>query len=168
MGTAILLGGPESSGNRLLLRFLVRNGFEDVSNSETGIDHILSERVVWLHSFPHGGNWPDVEKISTVLRNFGFSVVALIPIRDMWPTCQSQLSVPHVSSLEEAVHRIRIAHLKLFTEYHRLQIPYIPITYCSLLVHGWKVVVKSLELLHIKLDVVYEEEIVDQNAKWYQ
>lgn len=143
----LLVAGPESSGTKQVAYVLKTCGAE-----------------VTHRSYPHGGGprpdvfwWPADQYIAD-------SDAIVFVSRDLYATCQSQIQVGHVDTVEKALANIRTAHFRIADQAFRYSKPIYYVTLESLQNPG------AVEGLCLLLGLEYNymhEPVADPNAKYY-
>lgn len=171
---AYLVFGPESSGNRFVVRLLTAAGCIGDGCPEQRLDdqefrkETAKERrsIAWYRSLPHGGKWADVPAKVRELRGYGYDVRALVMCREWYCTVRSQLHVGHVRTEQEAFENLQRAYPFIFGHLSTLRVSYVMVPYASLVYGGPRAVRVLFDLLGLPAPVEYEAP-VDANNKWY-
>lgn len=133
---AVIISGPESSGNKVLRNILVDSGFSDVSEctyiKDVALNFIGDSKVVWLRSAPHAREFPDYSLMATILRNKGYQVFCLVPLRDWHFTIESQIDRSHVSSIQESLRNLIRCYCQIFQSLALANIRFAPVLYPDL------------------------------------
>ena len=170
---AVIVVGPESSGNRLMTKLLVLSGCDGDGEQEQRFDEYVPEaadrNIVWLMSVPLGSiQRPDLNYRAKSLQDKGYEVSAIVMARDWFPTHRSQMFFMKIEHFE-AVERIRRAYLHIFRQLDICCVPFVMATYESLLMNKektMKMILDMLELPHGDIDKA-GEIIFDANEKYY-
>jgi hypothetical protein len=111
---AFLVTGAESTGTRLVTRILIGGGCIGDGDHEQRWDSALptSEPLVVIRrSLPHGGAWPDLERLLRTLEEREYSTYGVITTRDWATVVRSQLrDHQHATSADEAIAHMRTAY----------------------------------------------------------
>ena len=144
-----IVAGPESSGNRLVARLLVKAGcWGDGStvqrldapvrdgNVETICGLVgVAENLVLVRSFPHAKKWINLKDVADLFRDGGFEPFLVITRRN-WPcTVLSQMSAGHVKTGGEAFANIANAERRLAIEVKRVRCKHMVMDYDFLVSH---------------------------------
>ena len=116
MTTCYLVVGPESAGNRMLAACLIAAGGrgEATARGDGGYNNCLPEgedRAVVIRSFPHGGEWPSLDRILDQLLAHYDQVTVLVTVRHPVALWRSQANRGHVASTPEAHDNSRQAYV---------------------------------------------------------
>jgi len=165
--TAFLVLGPESSGTRLVTRLLVAAGCAgtDAHHQWWDREAPTAERIVWRRSVPHGGRWPDVERMVWDLREAGYAVRAVVTTRDWFPAAMSQ-NGQHVRSLEQAYANLKRALPIILAHLQEAGVDYELVSYEGLVARPRQMVAWLTGRLGLPMPGQIEE-IVDGNEKWW-
>lgn len=135
---AYLVLGPESSGTRMMTKLLIAAGCIGDGDHEQRWDEHLPEGetpIVWRRSLPHGGEWPSLDLMTHRLRERSYRVHAVVMARDWTAVARSQQE--HWGhTWETALHNIRTAYPYIFSSLLKFQVPYVMVSYESLVQHG--------------------------------
>lgn len=135
---AYLVLGPESSGTRMMTRLLMESGCVGDGDHEQRWDTGLptgQTPIVWRRSLPHGGEWPSIDLMTHRLREQGYTVYAIVMMRDWTAVAHSQIE--HWGhTWETALDNIRTAYPYIFSSLLKFQVPYVMVSYESLVQHG--------------------------------
>lgn len=106
-GTAFIVFGPESSGTRMLTRFLIGCGCLGQGDHQQVLDYENPPRdanlVVWRRSIPHEYmNHPNILGMAKLMKKLGYNVVLVPIIRDPETTMKSQVENNHVKNMVSA------------------------------------------------------------------
>lgn len=133
---AIIVSGPESSGNKVLRNIFIDSGFIDVSEcayiKDVQLDFIGESKIVWLRSAPHARQFPDYILMADILRNKGYQVYCLVPLRDWHFTIESQLDRQHTTSIQESLRNLIRCYCQIFNSLVLANIRFAPILYPDL------------------------------------
>lgn len=144
----ILQVGPESSGGKLLGKWMADNGIH-----------------VTRYSFPYGygshRGWP-TEKVADWLEQNPEGPV-VVTMRGTMFAARSQVAVPHVHSQERALQNIREAYVRIFRLLEDR--PYYPLVY-EAVVHYPETVTAGLSE-YLGVTVNPPRGMYDANEKWY-
>ena len=168
---AVLVYGPESSGNRLLARLLVAAGcigdgghFQRwETQPPTG-----ESPIVWLRSLPLGTahDWPDIAPQIALLRQLGYAVRLLSMRRDWHFTALSQVHNGHVVDYQAGLRNIRRAE-RLITRASQ-DVPWWSISYEALVAHPLPVLNAALRFMGLAelTELPAGDAIFDGNYKY--
>jgi hypothetical protein len=135
---AYLVLGPESSGTRMMTQLLMAAGCVGDGDHEQRWDDALptvETPIVWRRSLPHGGEWPSIDLMTHRLRERGYTVCAVVMTRDWTAVARSQME--HWGHTREtALSNIRTAYPYIFSSLLKFQVPYVMVSYESLVQHG--------------------------------
>ncbi len=135
---AIIVVGPEASGNRYLVRVLMHHGFYGTGDYETPFDHNICDiklepkggvklypypRIVFHRSFPHGGKMPMLDKIKAELKKHEYNIFIFVMHRNYAAVLQSQLK-RHVKTVVEGVANIEAAYRRIYLNLLHEKLPY--------------------------------------------
>jgi hypothetical protein len=138
MMNAYLVLGPESSGTRMMTRLLMAAGCIGDGEHEQRWDTAQPDGetpIVWRKSLPHGGEWPSLDLMTHRLRERGYTVYALVMARDWTAVARSQQE--HWGhTWETALDNLRTAYPYIFSSLLKFQVPYVMVSYESLVQHG--------------------------------
>jgi len=172
---AILCLGPESTGTRVMCRHFNSAGFygkESGNYFDRGLPKD-KDRIVWHRTYPLDGmniqarRWVPVDQMVKPLRKAGFEDIrAVVNTRDWHSTICSQLRVGHTQSYEQSWARLQVAYPMIFKGLQSYAIPFVVITYESLLLHGKDVLDYMFKMLDIEPPKQIEK-IKNGNAKYY-
>lgn len=132
---AVLVLGGEGTGTRVVTRLLLAAGYagDDGHVQRWDAEPPTTEPlVVWRRSCPHGGEWPDVGQLVTMLAERGYSVTACVTTRDWTATARSQVAAGHVGTPGAALEHLRHAYAALPVALYAAQVPYVLASYESL------------------------------------
>jgi hypothetical protein len=138
MTKAIYIIGPESSGNRLMLRLMLAAGCrgelrDDNSQPfDNGFPSDNGEPIAYLRTVPHAQKVHDPKDDILKLRKLGYDVMAIVMVRDWYPMCRSQVTTKHVTTLFEAEQRSMGALGLIFHALHVSNTPFVVVTYSGL------------------------------------
>lgn len=114
---ALLVFGPESAGNHLLMQCLIDAGCEgdadDVQRWDTQDPD--APLIVWGKSVPSNGEWPDIRRMAARLWRLGYEIQAVVITRNWHATIQSQLRHGRVGDEGAALANLRRAYSHIFT-----------------------------------------------------
>lgn len=160
-----LVLGPESSGTRMMTEILIAAGCDGDAGHEQRWDteSPTSDRIVWRRSAPHGGGWPNIDGMVWELRRLGYSVFAIVLNRD-WTAMAKSQGESWGHTFESAIRNIRSAYPHIFSDLRIKNVPYICVSYESLIQRGPQVLSPLFEILG-GLDVP-EFTVYDGNSKW--
>ncbi len=135
---AYLVLGPESSGTRMMTRLLLAAGCIGDGGHEQRWDERLPDGetpIVWRRSLPHGGDWPSIDLMTHRLRERGHRVHGVVMARDWTAVVRSQRE--HWGhTWETALDNLRTAYPYIFASLLKFQVPYVMVSYESLVQHG--------------------------------
>lgn len=135
---ALLVLGPESSGNRFLTRLLVAAGCQGVGAHVQPWDThppTTESPIVWLRSMPHAHDWDYLDDMVRYLRREWYGIYAVLIARS-FPFCQqSQVVNGHTTALMEATMQTEWAWKHLVADLDRLTVPFVVLTYEGLVQH---------------------------------
>ena len=161
MKQAYVVAGPESSGNRLLAALLVRAGCIGSGSMAQPFELPTYESPsVIVRSFPHGNDWPDLRDVYHALRDRGYMVRVLIPVRDPWCVVQSQHSRQHHPP-ELALANVRRTYADIFAQLGQLNVWWLLVPYEAMVLHPVQAVRRLLELLGLPTDNLGSPIIVE-------
>lgn len=109
---AILVLGPESSGNKLLGRCMIACGCEGDGGYTQRWEEtppVDQTPIVWTRSQPLGGLWPDAGEWIRGLRDRGYYAHVLVPVRNREACVGSQVERNHAGCAEQASANINRA-----------------------------------------------------------
>lgn len=140
---AYIVVGPESSGNRYLVRFLCAAGCAGRGEQDQPFDGPapgyrfvpptdVTGPIAFYRSFPHGGLWPDLSAMATTARRAGFLVTVLVMVRDPAVVEMSQVRDGHVITAESALVRVQEAYRAIFDGLSRSGSEFVVVPYQSL------------------------------------
>jgi hypothetical protein len=145
---AFLVLGPESSGNHFVTDILVNAGCKGDSGHrgtwEAGAENAVPQPwdnelprdgttpIVWRRSVPHGGDWVDIKGMVGNLRKLGYTVVAVVIVRNMFATIRSQIRRRMHNTEGEIRVNFRRALVRIFTELEKEGVPFVLQTYEAL------------------------------------
>lgn len=166
MKRAYFVLGPESTGTRLLTEILIDVGCVGDVGHDQRHDKIppTDDMIVWRRSFPHSGQWPRVGEMINQVSSLGYKSYAVVTIRDMTATIDSQMAT-WGRTKEEAIDSIRTAYVFIFECLARFHVPYIIVSYESLV--QWKEVALKELFPIIGLDPPEKVNVYDANKKWF-
>lgn len=148
-----------------MTRLLIEAGCIGEDGASQRWDTLLPKNespIVWRRSFPHGGRWPDVAEM--VQKLDGYIVRAVVMVRDWHPAGQSQKTVGHVPTVEQAVENLRRAALDIPRQCHEAGVPFVQVTYAGLVARP-DVVLEWL-MAYLGLSVP-DHDIYDGDEKWW-
>jgi hypothetical protein len=173
MKRAYLVLGPESTGTRLATSILIAGGCygsaehqQDFDTKEFG----NLDPVVWRRSVPHGG---ESLRIDTLLARCGDrKVFAVVTTRDWTCTIRSKVAaykkVGVAVASKAANKELKEAYMSIFTDLDKFDIPFVVLSYESLVMHTNKVQHSLLTSIGLDIPVNYVA-VTDQNKKhWYR
>jgi hypothetical protein len=151
---AFVVVGPESSGNRFMVRLLVASGCQD---------NDTKDKLAFHRSFPHGKNWPDLNTIIKDLRTANYNPKLLIMVREGYANGLSQISQNHVRNIQDAEKHYKDAYRSIFRSVVEMDADFLVVPYSSL---GRR---RFLEWLfgQLKLTVPDEKIFVDADNKYH-
>lgn len=119
MTTCYLIVGPESAGNRVLAACLIAGGAQGDTTARTaapGSSELPEgeDRAVVIRSFPHGGEWPDMDLLLFRLMRCYDLVTVLVTVRHPVALWRSQVARGHVGTTAEAHDHSRHAWVRIF------------------------------------------------------
>ena len=138
---AFVVVGPESSGNRFMVRLLIEAGCNGISGHKQSMDGPESSVIfpkeaylpIALHrSIPHGNYRPALPSIINAAQESGFDVTFLVMIREEYANILSQISQHHVNTLREAQDNYKSAYLDIFQCIIEKRVDFILVPYSSL------------------------------------
>ena len=144
-----IVAGPESSGNRLVARLLVKAGCWGDGSTVQRLDTLAqdadpeaineltgeAQNLVLVRSFPHAKKWINLKDVADLFRNGGFEPFLVITRRN-WPcTVLSQLNAGHVKTGGEAFANIANAERRLAIEVKRAKCKRMVMDYDFLVSH---------------------------------
>jgi len=171
---AILCLGAESTGTRMMCRQFNRAGYYGKESGNYFDSHLPIDkpRLVWHRTYPMDGmntnvrRWVEIPKMVKPLRKAEFDVRAVVCTRDWHSIIKSQMRVGHTSSYKESWARLQTAYPMMFDGLKTCNVPFVVVTYESLLIHGKPVLDHMFEMLEIEPpDEI--EPIKDGNSKYY-
>jgi hypothetical protein len=115
---AILVFGPESAGNHLLVRCLIAAGCAGDADSIQRWDSQDPDAplIVWGRSIPSNGHWPSIRQMQRRMQRLDYSCRAVVITRNWGVTLLSQVGHGRVSNLDAALTNIRWAYTHIFEE----------------------------------------------------
>lgn len=137
---AVIVCGPESSGNRLLTSLLVQAGCKGCGHTSQPFDgpgfslalpKDLPKKLVYFRSLPHGGVWIDLAADIGKLRSAGYNVSVLVTCRDQRAQELSQQQT-HERTASEYRANYRKAYLHAFSAIIATEAEYLMVPYSSL------------------------------------
>jgi hypothetical protein len=140
MRTAVIICGPESSGNKFLTSLLVEAGCVGRATPDQPFDGpgyslalpaALPEKMAYFRSLPHGGTWPDLASDIVRLREAGYATWLLVLVRDQEVVESSQMG-KHVNFIEDCRRHIGRAYRRAFAAVLETGTDYLVVTYSSL------------------------------------
>lgn len=163
---AILLFGPESAGNHVVMRALIRAGCEGDAEDVQRWDSLdpSAPLVAWGKSVPSAEQWPDIAGMVKRLRGLGYYVQALVISRNWNATVQSQLRRKRTEDFECVLGNVRSAYMHIFGGLASTDTPYVMCHYDYLVASPnteLRFVCKALGLT-----VPSAEEVVNMNSKY--
>lgn len=170
MKKAYLVVGPESSGTRMMTEIFVKGGcFGDFTHDQKldngDESNFKKDLIVWRRSYPHGGQWPDLEFMYNYLKGRHYKVYVVVMTRDMHAMALSQVKT-WKRVYDGAINSIRTAYATIFSQLLRANLPYIVVSYESLVQRGIEVLKKTLPLIDFEAPESFE--FYDGNEKWYE
>lgn len=175
MKRAILCLGAESTGTRVMCRHFNAAGFygkESGNYFDRGLP-VDKDRIVWHRTYPLDGmhtkhrRWVSVGQMVRPLRKAGFTDIrAVVNIRDWYAMIASQVRVGHTDTFRESWERVQQAYPRIFTGLRDNKIPFVIVTYESILLYGKEVLDNMFRMLDIEPPAQIEK-IKDGNAKYY-
>lgn len=148
---AIIVSGPESSGNKVLRNIFVDSGFTDISEctyiKDVQLNFVGESKLVWLRSCPHAREFPDYGQMADILRNKGYQVYCLVPLRDWHYTIESQIDRGHTNSICTSIMNLVRAYCLLFNSLVLAGIKFVPILYPDLVENPVECLRRNLSLL---------------------
>jgi hypothetical protein len=178
---AFLVLGPESSGNHLVTDILINAGckghsgnhpdwhgeFEGWSDAQPwDTEHPSNETpIVWRRSTPHLKEWSDLAALMNGLMDKDYDVKAVVVVRELYPTVESQMKWRHVSSPGEGRQNVQRAYLHIFRQLDRVGIPFVVASYEALVNYP-----EAQDCLLMELGIALPPErleVWDGNKKWY-
>lgn len=177
MRRGFLVYGSESSGCRWLTRLFIAagccgdRGHEQRLEGDFGDDERrkaleLDADVVWRHSIPHHGDWPNISSHIKVLTESGREVKVFVIVRDWWPMAHSQLANKHVDNIEQALINARKAYASALSSLVTYGCWFHLVTYEAFILHPAKSISTLMKLAGLPEPQQYEE-IKNENTKWY-
>lgn len=169
MSKAFLVLGAESTGTRLVTRVLVHYGcFGDFTHEQrldSGLEIAAGNDFVWRRSMPHNADWPNPYRLVEKIKQFNYTPVVIITIRDMYATVNSQLNAGHVSTIAQGEENYVSAYERIFSFIAQSRITPHIITYGNFVKRPVQVMQKIMpHVAPVQLDFI----ISDQNAKYYE
>jgi hypothetical protein len=161
MKRAFIVTGPESSGTRLMANILEAGGCIRDDDMKSG-----AETMVIHRSVPHGGIMPDFAGMVNRLRGGGYTVQAVVMIRDPFTTASSQVQTRHSADLEQAYSKQRTALVFILQQLDQCRCPFLHITYETLVQRPAEIQRRIAAFL--KLDIVPQIGVYDGNEKYYE
>lgn len=144
-----IVAGPESSGNRLAARLLVKAGCWGDGSTTQRLDVPVrdgnaemicglvgeAENLVLVRSFPHSKKWVNLKDVADFFRAGGFEPFLVVTRRN-WPcTALSQVNAGHVKTAGEALANIRNAERRLALEIKKVRCEHAIVDYDFLVSH---------------------------------
>lgn len=171
---AILCIGAESTGTRVMCRRFNAAGFHGKESGNYFDQHLPvdKQRLVWHRTYPMNGmgtkarRWIEISKMVDPLRKAGFDVKAVVNTRDWYSVIESHARVGHTSSRKESWKRLQTAYTMMFRGLKECKVPFVVVTYESIILHGKAVLDHMFEMLDIEPSEVVEE-IKNGNEKYY-
>lgn len=150
MKRLFLVCGPESAGNRLVAVYLARAGVDiDASTNEQ-----LPERVT-VQSRDVGlivHHEPKLSRTVQLAQSFGRSVLMVVLVREYVANIRSMIARGHVDTAARAAERIRLSHLAALSAASRYGLPFVAVSYESLVLHPRETVENLLNALELRTD----------------
>jgi len=168
MPRAVLVMGPESSGTRLATRILIAAGCHGDGDHEQWFDQALPgdlPLIVWRRSVPHARAWPDLARWIVQVRGTGYTVEAVVMMRDWLSMCRSQVKRQHVREIGEAEMHARFAYASIFTVLAATITPYIVLSYDNLVARP--MAVQRWLAQRLNLPRVPSVDVINANAEYY-
>jgi hypothetical protein len=171
----IFVCGPESGGNRFMVRLLCDAGFHGAGQIDQPIDGppphyplakpaTLPRMLAFYRSFPHGRSWPKTPEIVTALRSWGYRhITAAVMVRDQYAAELSQVRAGHVRDRRQARRHIALAYQQIFTGLVHMEIPFLVIPYERLGAPQYRQWLTE----SLRLPRVPTIEWTDENEKYY-
>lgn len=137
---AYFVVGPESSGNRHLVQWLVEGGCHGNGDINQPIDGPpplypvllplppLPEFIAFYRSVPHGGTWPRIGPIIRQLMRL-YPVTVIVTLRDQAIVERSQVTAGHVETLHEARANIRRAYRAIYSAISATGVEFVTVPY---------------------------------------
>jgi len=123
---AVVIFGPESAGNHLLVECMVRAGCQGDSANPYYWDKQSpgANRVVEGKSIPFADTWPDITAIIERWQSRGYAVRIVVITRN-WPVLmRSQVSHRHVRDATESRQSLQRAYCYIFAAIDRHRVEY--------------------------------------------
>lgn len=168
--------GPESSGNRLMARFLIQAGCEgDPDVIQRDFSELLlsgKENIVLHRSFPYGAivdnrHWPNIPQLVAQAKEYGYEPLAIVMTRDMMCATKSAAKAHLQGNTQKATENYLHAMLAIFDGISHAKLNFCVVSYESLVKRRDKLIEWLFPMLGLE-PVTPEEEIVDANNKWYE
>lgn len=121
------------------------------------------EKVVWRCSVPHGPEWLAPHRLIFGAREQGYSVHAIITVRDWFAMANSQVSAKHVGDITEANLDIEQAYRVIFQSVTVFGVPFIVVIYNRSGDEKYRSAMLGLIGLKENQPITFE----DANAKYY-
>lgn len=135
---AVLVLGAEGTGTRVVTRLLIAAGYAgDDGHTQRWDAELPTDEplVVWRRSLPHGGQWPDVDRLVRQLVERGYDVTACVTSRDWAATVRSQIAAGHSATPAGALWQLRRAYITVASALHAADVPFVVASYESLSQH---------------------------------
>lgn len=169
---AILIYGPESCGTRVLTQLFMAAGCQGDCVHRQPWEHMqptTQTPIVWRRNFPfdawHGT--PHIPEQVALLKQGGYTVHAVVIIRDWSAAIPSAIKQGHVSNETQAHQNLRNAMLGIFDGIWRSFVPFEVITYESLVMHPQATFDSLCDRIPCELKKVNASYIRDKNKQHY-
>lgn len=169
MKKAFIVLGPESSGTRLVTKILIEGGCQGDAGHKQDFDtnpFCGRDPIVWRRSVPHDHQPLELEGMLERLSEAGYRVTIIVIVRDWSVMERSQLSVGHVTHVNQARENIKNAYLTIFDQIISLRLNYVMVSYESLVLNSEEVQKNLFESLGLSgKDTV---PVTNENEKWFE
>lgn len=172
---AIIVCGPESSGNRLMTKLLMISGCMGQDGHEQDFDTYVphadqtQRNIVWRISVPGGKNYrPNILYMVHMLQSKNYDVQVVVMTRD-WHCVTHSQSFHLKIDKDLALHRTREAYLHIFDQLRSACVPFVVVTYGGLVLSQEKGICALLDMLELPYGDMadFDEVIRNGNEKYY-
>ena len=161
---------PGGNGNHMWNEILQAAGSVQYGDNDFGDPCLPSvagyDTIHWFRSFPSQRyRLEELESMVCQVRDWGFEIKAIIPVRDWYCAARSQMSRHGVSDYHESYQNMLVGYPYILTTLSRLEVPWMLVTYSGAVNYPEYIhwVLKWLGLVASSLP-----EIRDENRKWYR
>jgi hypothetical protein len=176
MKRAFIVCGAEASGTKLTTKILLASGCEGDATNEQWVERALKNKytfecdpVVLRQSFPCGLEAPDLKRYIWHFHCIGYAPQVIVTVRDWWANQQAQLyKQTHALNPEHSLNKMQEAYLSIFYELHHFRIPFLIVTYESIIARPELTVRNIISWCNLPQPEMSKlPEIYDANEKWY-